>query len=65
MTRNDIDDNGLKMIAESLETNDTLVSLKLYWNHFGQLSLKEFHKLAKKNQKLDKYWDFYTYIVDN
>lgn len=30
MVRNDIDDNGLKMIAESLETNDMLVSLKLY-----------------------------------
>jgi hypothetical protein len=38
MVRNDIDDNGLKMIAESLETNDMLVSLKLYQNHFGQIS---------------------------
>lgn len=35
MTRNDIDDNGLKMIAESLENNNILISLKLYWNHFG------------------------------
>ena len=35
MTKNDIDDNGLKMIAESLETNDQLVSLKLYYNNFG------------------------------
>ena len=39
MVRNDIDDNGLKMIAESLETNEMLVSLKLYHNHFGQLAL--------------------------
>jgi hypothetical protein len=65
MTRNDIDDGGLKMIAESLETNDALVSLKLYWNHFGQQSLKEFHKLAKKQEKIERYWDFNTYIVDN
>lgn len=35
MTKNDIDDNGLKMLAESLETNDKLISLKLYWNNFG------------------------------
>lgn len=39
MVRNDIDDNGLKMIADSLETNMMLVSLKLYYNHFGQKSL--------------------------
>lgn len=35
MTRNDIDDNGLRMIAEALKENTTLVSVKLYWNHFG------------------------------
>jgi len=35
MTRNDIDDNGLRMLAESLTTNDSLLSLKLYENHFG------------------------------
>lgn len=45
MVRNDIDDNGLKMIAESLETNDMLVSIKLYHNHFGQMALQAFHKL--------------------
>ena len=48
MTRNDIDDGGLRMIAESLETNFALVSLKLYWNHFGEAALKEFHRLSKK-----------------
>ena len=48
MTRNGIDDNGLKMVAESLETNENLVSLKLYYNDFGQLSLREFHKLFKR-----------------
>ena len=35
MTTNDIDDNGLKMLAECLETNEYLVSLKLYNNNFG------------------------------
>jgi len=50
MVRNDIDDNGLKMIAESLETNDMLVSLKLYENHFGQLALQSFHKLRLKHR---------------
>ncbi len=35
MQKNDIDDNGIKMIAESLQNNDTLMSLKLYWNKFG------------------------------
>lgn len=65
MTRNDIDDNGLKMIAESMETNFALISLKLYWNHFGELALKQFHKLSKKKEAGERYWDFVTYIVDN
>jgi hypothetical protein len=54
MTRNDIDDNGLRMIAEryindiylfSMHHNDVLVSVKLYWNHFGQDALRAWHKL--------------------
>lgn len=74
MVNNDIDDNGLKMIAESLETNDLLVSLKLYYNHFGQLSLQAFHKYRMKHNKqgiidllyiAERFWDFHTYIVDN
>ena len=65
MTRNGIDDNGLKMVAESLETNDSLVSLKLYFNDFGQASLREFYKLAKRLEKVVTYWDFTTYLVDN
>ena len=40
MTRNGIDDNGLKMVAESMETNEYLVSLKLYFNDFGQMALR-------------------------
>lgn len=65
MTYNSIDDEGLKMIAESLDTNDTLVSLKLYYNDFGQKSLQEFHKLRNKERKGDWFWDFHTYIVDD
>lgn len=65
LTHNSIDDNGLKMIAESLETNDNLVSLKLYFNDFGQQSLREFHKLARRLEKVTTYWDFTTYVVDN
>ena len=34
MTRNDIDDNGLRFLAMALQTNHTLVSIKLYENHF-------------------------------
>ena len=41
------------------------MSLKLYWNHFGQLSLREFHKLAKRRENSQTFWDFKTYIVDN
>lgn len=35
MTKNDIDDDGLRMIADSLAFNDTLLSIKLYQNNFG------------------------------
>ena len=41
------------------------MSLKLYFNDFGQLSLREFHKLAKKMNNIQTYWDFTTYVVDN
>jgi hypothetical protein len=41
------------------------VSLKLYFNDFGQQSLRELHKLAKRMEKVTTYWDFTTYVVDN
>ncbi len=62
MTRNGIDDGGLKMLADALEVNDTLRSLKLYYNDFGESSLREFHKLSKRHSNW--FWDFTTYIVD-
>jgi hypothetical protein len=39
--------------------------MKLYYNDFGQLSLREFHKLYKRKEKIPQFWDFTTYIVDN
>lgn len=52
------------MIAESLHNNETLMSLKLYWNQFGQLSMKAFDILTqlKTNHYL---LDFVVYQVDN
>lgn len=41
------------------------MSLKLYFNDFGQQSLREFHKLARRLEKVTTYWDFTTYVVDN
>ena len=35
MTSNDIDDDGLRMIADALSLNSTLLSIKLYYNNFG------------------------------
>jgi len=34
MTTNDIDNEGLRYLGESLKQNETLVSMKLYYNHF-------------------------------
>lgn len=65
MTTNDIDDEGLRYLAESLEDNETLVSMKLYWNHFGQPSLEAYHKLMKDQKRgSDWFFDFVTYYVD-
>ena len=63
MIKCEIDDNGLRMV-ESLDVNETLFSLKLFWNHFDQESLKVFHYLKNKKRKGDWFWDFVTYIVD-
>jgi len=39
MTVNDIDNEGLRFIGEALKENETLVSVKLYYNHFDQSAL--------------------------
>jgi hypothetical protein len=52
------------MLAESLHNNDTLMSLKLYWNAFGQMGMKAFDLLThiKPNHYL---LDFVIYQVDH
>jgi len=65
LTRNDIDDNGLKMIAEGMEHNDSIISLKLQWNHFDQLALKAFVDLKAKKPGKKYFFDFAPYVVDN
>ena len=36
MTYNDINDFGLTLFAQSLSQNSTLMSFKIFGNHFGQ-----------------------------
>lgn len=64
MVKCDIDDNGLRMIAESLFENEVICSLKLFYNHFDQMSLRVFHELKGKERNSDWFWDFITYIID-
>jgi Ran GTPase-activating protein (RanGAP) involved in mRNA processing and transport len=69
MTRNDIDDDGLRMLGESLYENGNLTSVKLYWNNFGQGSLRVFHDLKynfvrDEDYQVQYYFDFDTYLVD-
>lgn len=72
MTTNDITDDGLYLIAHALKKNSTLFSLKLYYNHFGERSKREFFDLLrKKNDKdnqrerlSDWFLDFTIYKVD-
>lgn len=68
MTTNNINDDGLRMLGDSLYLNNTLASLKLYWNDFDQSSLKVFHDLltnVAKETDRQFFFDFETYIVDD
>jgi Ran GTPase-activating protein (RanGAP) involved in mRNA processing and transport len=68
MSTNDIDDEGLALIAKALFKNEILVSVKLYWNHFDTKSKDVFHKLLceeNPNRTSDWFLDFTTYIVDD
>lgn len=61
LTTNDITDDGLKFIGESIVKNDTLNSVKLYWNHFDQGALRVFHKIVEDSKirgARGKYWFF-------
>ena len=65
LTSNRIQDEGLSRIAESLFHNQVLMSIKLFGNHFGQQSLKLFHRLFKQKSDFKDYADFETYDVDD
>ena len=68
LTTNDITDDGLFLLAKSLYNNDSLFSLKLYYNHFGEKSMKEFFELLRStNQGRTSDWflDFTVYKVDD
>lgn len=67
MTTNDISDDGLSLIANALRKNEILVSVKLFWNHFGEKSTLDFHKLINEknpNRSSDWFLDFETNLVD-
>lgn len=68
MTTNDINDDGLYLIAKALRKNEILVSVKLFYNHFEQKSVSEFHKLINEEntaRSSDWFLDFETNLVDD
>ena len=48
----DINERGLLHIRSMLEANSVIISLQLFWNHFGPTAIKEFYNLLKKNLKI-------------
>lgn len=68
MSTNDISDEGLYLVAKALKKNDLLVSVKLFWNHFGSKSTQAFHELINEknpNRSSDWFLDFETNLVDD
>ena len=65
LRNNSIEDDGLSRIAESLFHNRVLMSFRLFGNHFGQQSLKLFHRLFKTEREFEYNPDFTTYDVDD
>jgi len=67
MTTNDITDDGLFLIAQALKQNSSLISVKLYYNHFGEKSKKEFFDLLRMenpDRMSDWFLDFTIYKVE-
>jgi len=62
---NNIEDQGLTWLAESLFQNPTLISFKVFGNHFEQRCLRLFHEFANQEHQRDWNPDFVTYIVDD
>ncbi len=68
LTTNDITDDGLFLLAQSLQKNDSLFSLKLYFNHFGPRAKAEFYELLRAEhpgRTSDWFLDFTVYKVDD
>ena len=66
MTYNNVEDLGLTLFAQSLAQNTTLMSFKLFGNHFGQESLRLFCSLFENEEReSDFYPDFVVYFVDD
>ena len=66
ITYNNINDDGLCRTAESLLHNQTLLSFKLFGNHFGQDSMELFFHLFNNPRENENPWypDFVVYLVD-
>jgi len=66
LTYNDIKDMGLTFVAQSLFHNgSTMMSFKLFGNHFGQESLQLFFKLFQTPRESPWFPDFVVYWVDD
>ena len=65
MTYNDINDFGLTLFAQSLSQNNTLMSFKIFGNHFGQESLRLFCSLFESEREAAWFPDFVVYWVDD
>mmetsp|Transcript_12219 Transcript_12219/g.12249 ORF Transcript_12219/g.12249 Transcript_12219/m.12249 type:complete len:81 (-) Transcript_12219:17-259(-) len=65
MSHNQIEDFGLLQLAQSLSENSTILSIKLFGNHFGQDSLELFYQLFREERENQWYPDFLVYIVDD
>jgi len=63
MSHNNI--HSLTQLAQSLSENSTLLSIKLFGNHFDQDSLELFYQLFKEERENQWYPDFIVYIVDD
>ena len=51
MNRNKIASEGLRELADSLQINETLRALKLFWNDFNEESTEGFFNLINKHRR--------------
>ena len=65
MTYNDVKDMGLTFMAQALFHNTTIMSVKLFGNHFGQECLQLFFKLFQSQRENPWFPDFVVYWVDD